>query len=1001
MTVDQRLHHRPGDSTQAEGSEKLSPAPLATGTRLGDYQITRVLAQTDNGFTYAANDGAALVQEFFPHQFALRDYDGISLLLCAETFNTDYEQGLSEFLLLARVLSQIDHPGRVVHYQEQNDTAWYAVELKPRASLADLLKTRQRLPEASLKTMLYSALTYLDAAHDAGALHLELTPKRILLSDEDKLVICGFNTDKLHYPQADESEAADYRAPELTSFRGQLGRWTDFYALGAICYQGIARSTPPSADTRLQASDQGIDDPLIPAIEAGKGYFSRDFLQIIDRLLVLNPADRPQSAAQIVEWLDPATASPGVTDSNTTDNSAAATDTKSAGQKMPAARPGTTPAAKTNGAANATDLPLVKATSKTLRSATTIALAALTRNSKPAAPAPGSTTQHPPASTDPATAAKQRREPVFAHADEAREHTQLSLDNSQANPAVPLGIADDLESAAKALATPSDDELVIRPVVGGKTQRSSSTGGSPEITARIKHPPGLVSPRLIIGIVIVIAALLAVYLLLRPVNEEAAPAQRSAIEIIGSTVTPATSVIGSQPPASSDGLTGDTPVSLTQADDPAQISDYRKQQEITTLIEPHLTSAQAHLAAGRLFTPEHSSAYREFTAVLDLDPENQAAAAGIETIATQTLARVESLTQQGAFAKARERLAAASVITQAADRLARAGLQIDLAEQRLQEETARQLAARQAQQEEQARQDRERRQQLEQLLASALKAFEDGRLIEPQNDNALALYRAALDLDPNNQRAGNGIGNITVHFLRSARSELADGQLNLADQSLRSASAIEPDNSAVVQLRQQLDRRIYLTREKERLQAEADARIAQAQAMAAEQDQMNLASGITAYYDGNYPEAYRFLYPLAQRKEPRAQVRVARMLHEARGVERDSIQAVALFSAALNPVQLAASQGNAWAQSDLGDYFVDGLVIDTDYQSAAFWYHKAAEQGYAPAQTNLGWLYMAGHGVPPDRKVAVQWFRKAANQGNMTALNNLRELGEDQPKNGS
>ncbi|MDP7120134.1 MAG: hypothetical protein QF395_07380, partial [Arenicellales bacterium] len=666
-----------------------------------------------------------------------------------------------------------------------------------------------------------------------------------------------------------------------------------------------------------------------------------------------------------------------------------------------AARPGTTPAAKTNGATNATDLPLVKATSKTLRSATTIALAALTRNSKPAAPAPGSTTQHPPASTDPATAAKQRREPVFAHADEAREQTQLSLDNSQANPAVPLEIADDLESAAKALATPSDDELVIRPVVGGKTQRSSSTGGSPEITARIKHPPGLVSPRLIIGIVIVIAALLAVYLLLRPVNEEAAPAQRSAIEIIGSTVTPATSVIGSQPPASSDGLTGDTPVSLTQADDPAQISDYRKQQEITTLIEPHLTSAQAHLAAGRLFTPEHSSAYREFTAVLDLDPENQAAAAGIETIATQALARVESLTQQGAFAKARERLAAASVITQAADRLARAGLQIDLAEQRLQEETARQLAARQAQQEEQARQDRERRQQLEQLLASALKAFEDGRLIEPQNDNALALYRAALDLDPNNQRAGNGIGNITVHFLRSARSELADGQLNLADQSLRSASAIEPDNSAVVQLRQQLDRRIYLTREKERLQAEADARIAQAQAMAAEQDQMNLASGITAYYDGNYPEAYRFLYPLAQRKEPRAQVRVARMLHEARGVERDSIQAVALFSAALNPVQLAASQGNAWAQSDLGDYFVDGLVIDTDYQSAAFWYHKAAEQGYAPAQTNLGWLYMAGHGVPPDRKVAVQWFRKAANQGNMTALNNLRELGEDQPKNGS
>jgi hypothetical protein len=107
-----------------------------------------------------------------------------------------------------------------------------------------------------------------------------------------------------------------------------------------------------------------------------------------------------------------------------------------------------------------------------------------------------------------------------------------------------------------------------------------------------------------------------------------------------------------------------------------------------------------------------------------------------------------------------------------------------------------------------------------------------------------------------------------------------------------------------------------------------------------------------------------------------------------------------MFSAALAPVQLAASQGSAWAQSDLADFYFDGLVIDADYRLAAFWYQKAADQGYAPAQTNLGVLYMTGYeGIPPNRAVAVHWFNEAALQGNRAAEDNLRVLGESQPSN--
>ena len=106
-------------------------------------KIKGLLSQTRSGYTYAANGGTALIQEYFPRDIAIRDSDGTSVLLYDEAANPSYEHGLSQFLLLARILSQIDHPGRVVHYQEQHDTAWYAMNFEPRASLGDLLGCRQ------------------------------------------------------------------------------------------------------------------------------------------------------------------------------------------------------------------------------------------------------------------------------------------------------------------------------------------------------------------------------------------------------------------------------------------------------------------------------------------------------------------------------------------------------------------------------------------------------------------------------------------------------------------------------------------------------------------------------------------------------------------------------------------------------------------------------------------------------------------------------------------
>ena len=52
----------------------------------------------------------------------------------------------------------------------------------------------------------------------------------------------------------------------------------------------------------------------------------------------------------------------------------------------------------------------------------------------------------------------------------------------------------------------------------------------------------------------------------------------------------------------------------------------------------------------------------------------------------------------------------------------------------------------------------------------------------------------------------------------------------------------------------------------------------------------------------------------------------------------------------------------------------------------------AAEQGYAVAQSNLGVLYERGEGVPLDPVLAYMWYELSATQGSRVALRNKESI---------
>ena len=88
----------------------------------------------------------------------------------------------------------------------------------------------------------------------------------------------------------------------------------------------------------------------------------------------------------------------------------------------------------------------------------------------------------------------------------------------------------------------------------------------------------------------------------------------------------------------------------------------------------------------------------------------------------------------------------------------------------------------------------------------------------------------------------------------------------------------------------------------------------------------------------------------------------------------------------------AAGQGEAWAQSNLGQMYDRGDGVPQDSAVAMKWWTKAAEQGYAKAQYNLALMYADGEGVPKDNATAVKWYTKAAEQGYAEAQYNLGSM---------
>ncbi len=82
------------------------------------------------------------------------------------------------------------------------------------------------------------------------------------------------------------------------------------------------------------------------------------------------------------------------------------------------------------------------------------------------------------------------------------------------------------------------------------------------------------------------------------------------------------------------------------------------------------------------------------------------------------------------------------------------------------------------------------------------------QLLTPVNDNAYDYFRAALKLDPNNQRAKGGLQGIVMRYVDLARQAAARGNYSTATQMLNNARIVDPNNLLIKEVSAALSEQI-------------------------------------------------------------------------------------------------------------------------------------------------------------------------------------------------
>jgi serine/threonine protein kinase len=222
----------------------------------------------------------------------------------------DSRVAASRFLREARLAGSLSHPNivTVFEYFEFEARPYIAMEYISGGSL------RERGEDLSLCQILgvldgvLAALTHAEAH---GIVHRDIKPENILVTADGRVKIADFGIAKARTLTSNELLTVTsatigtpmYMAPEQVTGE-PVSVATDLYALGVVAWEMLLGHVPfGSSDSPISVLWQHVNEP-VPDARALRPDLHPGLLRCVERLLAKDPAERPASAAEVLEAIE-------------------------------------------------------------------------------------------------------------------------------------------------------------------------------------------------------------------------------------------------------------------------------------------------------------------------------------------------------------------------------------------------------------------------------------------------------------------------------------------------------------------------------------------------------------------------------------------------------------------------------------------------------------------------------------------------------------------------
>src|SRR5205085_4624805 len=143
-----------------------------------------------------------------------------------------------------------------------------------------------------------------DAAHEAGLIHRDVKPANILVTGDERAIVCDFGLAR-HVSSAVSltSDCAfvgtiDYVPPEQIE-GGTIDGRADVYSLGCVLFECLAGSGPFDRDSELSVLFAHLNDPP-PRLTDARQDLPEAFDAVFETALAKSPGDRYSTCGELV-----------------------------------------------------------------------------------------------------------------------------------------------------------------------------------------------------------------------------------------------------------------------------------------------------------------------------------------------------------------------------------------------------------------------------------------------------------------------------------------------------------------------------------------------------------------------------------------------------------------------------------------------------------------------------------------------------------------------------